>query len=129
MDLPTIDASELVAAQDAVAIKSPQQLIQFLQGSDRTWLVFHAPTLVRGLPWPSGVDALMQVVHAYNSERRVEPTGYVVDEKVAGGQTAESPIYKDDRPFLDEIDAAINQLQRLKATHQQDLSRRKARKP
>lgn len=128
MALPEIDARELARAQERVAINDPQKLIQFLQGSDRTFLILHAPTLVRGLPWPSGVEALMQVIAAYNSERHTDPTGFVTDEKVPGGQLAEAPIFKDDRLWLDEIDAAINQLQRLKATHQKDLQRRGARR-
>jgi hypothetical protein len=128
MVMPTVDARALARAQEAVAISDPEHLIRFLQGSDRTYLVFHAPTLVRGLPWPTGVDALMQVVHAYNSQRNVEKTGYVVDEQVAGGSAVGAPIFKDDRLWLDEIDNAIAQLQRLKAQHQADLKKRSARR-
>lgn len=125
MQPPSIDTRELSRAQDAVAVKDPEHLIRFLVGSDLSYLVFHAPTLVRGLPWPTGVDALMQVIAAYNSERRLDDTGWATQS--AQDAAVPVPITKDDRLFLGEIDDAIAQLQRLKNTIVRELVDRGAK--
>ena len=125
-DLPELSSALLADAQDRVAMKTPQHLTQFLQSSDRTFLILHAPTLVRGLPWPQGVEALLQVIDAYTSERRLQDTGFFVDETLPNGEKARVPVPKDDRLHLDEIDEAILQLKRLRVVTLAELKRKGA---
>jgi len=126
----TIDANELAQAQAAVAMSSPQKLCEWLERSDRTYLVLHAPTLVRALPWPQGPEWLVTAIDAYTRDRRQEETGWVAPgiQSKPNAPAGEGPVYKDDRLFLDEIDAAIAQLSRLRESVETDLAKKGARR-
>ena len=60
----------LTKEQIDTAMKSPEHLRGWLEASGRRWLVFDGIELIKALPWPAGVDALMQIIAAYRDERR-----------------------------------------------------------
>jgi len=71
---------------DSIAIRSPAHLKQWLHASGRAFIVFDANDLVDGLPWPDGVDAMIQLVEAYRQHRCAE-----VAEEVPCKRCAKKP--------------------------------------
>ena len=63
---PTTLLSEVAKS---IAIQSPVHLKQWLHASGRAFIVFDANDLVDGLPWPEGVDAMIQLCEAYRQQR------------------------------------------------------------
>ncbi len=57
---------------DSIAIRSPAHLKQWLHASGRAFIIFDANDLVDGLPWPDGVDAMIQLCEAYRQQRCVD---------------------------------------------------------
>ena len=55
------------------AIQSPEHLKRWLQETGRRYLVLRTDDLVDALPWPDGVDALIQVLEAYRQQRLAQP--------------------------------------------------------
>ena len=63
----------LTPYHQAIAIKDPIHLKQWLLATGRHWIVLKSADLVDGLPWPDGVDVLMQIVEAYRQHRCAIP--------------------------------------------------------
>jgi hypothetical protein len=93
------------------AMRSPAHLKQWLEVTHRRWLVFNAMELMDALPWPSGVEAFMQVVMAYRDHRRTIESGRteLVEEPLTG-EMVEVPICKDENLEVEELDRAIRYL-------------------
>jgi len=67
--------------------------------------------LIEALPWPTGVEAFMQVVMAYRDHRRTIDSGRT--EPVEDPDTHEViavPVYKDEGLEVEELDRAIRYL-------------------
>jgi hypothetical protein len=60
----------------AIAIKDAGHLKRWLVESGRQWVVLKSPDLIDALPWPDGVDILMQVIEAYRQHRVTVPVDY-----------------------------------------------------
>jgi hypothetical protein len=79
-NLPTIpevrhmSEVERSEAQMRVAVQSAGHLIQWAESSGRRWLIFDTPELIRALPWPEGVETLMQMVACYRDHRATQPS-------------------------------------------------------
>ena len=58
-----------------VSLKDPEHLKRWLQESGRRYLVFDSVELVDSLPFPEGVDTLMQLVACYRDHRVAIPSG------------------------------------------------------
>lgn len=54
---------------DRVSIKSAAHLKAWLIASGRQFIVFPSGDLVDALPWPGGVEALIQIVEAFRQHR------------------------------------------------------------
>jgi SAM-dependent MidA family methyltransferase len=93
------------------AMRSPTHLKQWLDVTHRRWLVFNAMELMDALPWPSGVEAFMQVVMAYRDHRRTIDSGRteLVEEPLTG-EMVEVPACKDENLEVEELDRAIRYL-------------------
>ena len=91
-----------------VAIQSPAHLKRWLGSTGRRWLVFNALDLVDALPWPAGLDSLMQLIACYRDHRRQIPSG-VVEKQVDPilGQEVEVPLMKSDVLELREMDQLV----------------------
>lgn len=106
-------SAEVMAARMATAMKSPQHLREWLEQTDRRWLVFNAVDLVESLPWPDGVDALVQIVASYRDHRSLIDSGRFHDIEVTnhlGTEIKRVPIGKDDTLEVEELDRAIRYL-------------------
>lgn len=94
-----------------VSIKDPEHLKQWLKQTGRSFLIFDAGDLVDSLPWPDGVDALVQIIACYRDHRAVKPTGRVAQETEAVlGKTVEVPTYKTDTLEVEEMDRLVRYL-------------------
>jgi hypothetical protein len=78
----SLSAEERIQASLRTAMASPEKLIQWLEASGRSCVVFNARQLVEALPWPEGVSAFAQIVAAYRDHRSTIPTGET--ETIAG---------------------------------------------
>lgn len=115
--------SEVLRAQERVAMRDPQHLLRWLQATNRTFLVLHSPDLVEGLKHllgsdgePIGLQVLQEVVNAYRSHRNTVPSGVVHRELVRApdgtSREVDVPLMKDDTLTKQELDRAIRQLTR-----------------
>jgi len=96
---------------ERVAIASPEHLKRWLHDTDRRWLVFDALELVDSLPFPSGVDSLIQLIACYRDHRRVIPTGRTeLQDNPETGVAIEVPVTKGEALEVDELDLAIRYL-------------------
>lgn len=94
-----------------VSIKDPEHLKQWLMQTGRTFLIFNAVDLVDSLPWPGGVDALVQIIACYRDHRIALPTGRVrKDVDPTLGKEVEIPICKRELLELEEMDRLVRQL-------------------
>lgn len=59
--------------ESSTAIQSPAHLKRWLEQSGRRFLIMRTDDLVDALPWPHGVDALIQIVEAYRQHRLTQP--------------------------------------------------------
>ena len=103
-----IDAAELRRRQIATAMKEPDHMKRWLRESGRAWLVFNTTDLIDALPWPLGVDQLMNIVFAYGELRRKVDSGRseTVIEPLSG-KKVQIPVYKDETLEVEELDRAI----------------------
>lgn len=86
VELPEVKEMSAVQRSEAamrVAMQSPQQLRKWLHESGRRWLVFDALELVEALPWPHGVQNLIDTIACYRDHRAAIPstTGAMVEQK------------------------------------------------
>ena len=101
----SLTAAECIQASLRTAMASPEKLIQWLEASGRSWLVFNARQLVEALPWPEGVSAFAQVVAAYRDHRSTIPTG---DTETISGRAV--PKFHTETMPVTELDGAIRYL-------------------
>ena len=66
----------------ATAIKDPAHLKRWLLETGRAWVVLKTGDLIDALPWPAGVDALMQIIEAYRQHRAGVPVEYAACPKL-----------------------------------------------
>lgn len=105
---------ELSEAQMRVAMTSPSHMKAWLEKSGRRWLVLNGMHLVEALPWPAGVDALMQVIACYRDHRAVLETGEVkteVDPRTK--EQVEVMVYHPETLTFTELDRAIRYMVQL----------------
>lgn len=93
------------------AMKDPKHMRQWLEASGRRWLVFDALDLVEALPWPAGVEALIEIINCYRDHRRTQPSGrtQMVDPDWKG-PPVEVPLMKGDMLEIEELDRCIRYL-------------------
>lgn len=111
-----------------VAIKDPQQLINWLQASDRKYLVLETRDLIEALAtvdFVGGVENLQQIISLYRDHRRRIPTGLheeaEVNDHVSGKKIAvKMQIFKDELLEPEELTDLIEwaMRQRTAATAQ-----------
>lgn len=94
-----------------VSIQSADQLKAWLEKSGRRWLIFDALGLVDSLPFPEGVDTLIQIIACYRDHRSVQPSGRtetITDPTL--GKKIQAPIFKGELLEIEELDRAIRYL-------------------
>lgn len=115
MDMAEITAGmtteEQAKALLRVAIKDAGHLKSWLEKSGRKWLVFNSVDLVDALPFPDGVDTLIQLIACYRDYRSVQVSGRTetVKEPVLG-HVVDMPVYKGEKLEVEELDRAIRYL-------------------
>lgn len=135
--------------QLAVAVKSAEQLRDFLVRADRKYLVLNALDLLDCLPWPHAATDAMQLVSMYRDHRRVMESGWVEPVTTDASKTRDDGVlpaaYRDpvtreavlreSAPVMmgellepDEVDEVILQLQRHKAQLLAERAKRGARR-
>lgn len=67
--------------QYATAIKDPEHLKRWLKETQREFLILRTDHLVDALPWPGGVQTLIQMIELYKDHRATIPTGKTLTEK------------------------------------------------
>ena len=90
-----------------VSIKDPEHLKQWLDESGRRYLVFDSMDLVDSLPFPDGIEYLMQVIACYRDHRVTKQSGRVEIQKDMLGKEQQIPIMKSDILEAEEIDRVI----------------------
>lgn len=103
-EVRNMSEDEKAAAVSNVAMDSPERLKRWLQASNRQWLVLNTTDLVDALPWPGGVETLMEILNVYREHRLTIP----VTEEMARGLTVERG--KREQLEVAEIDRAIRYL-------------------
>lgn len=93
-----------------VAMTDPAHLREWLEASGRRWLVFDALDLVEALPWPSGVEALIEIINCYRDHRRCQPSVRKHQVETPDGGMADVPVMKDDHLEVNELDQCIRWL-------------------
>lgn len=101
-------AIELSEQQLRTAMGSQAHLTQWVEESGRTWIIFNGKHLVSALPWPAGVEALMQVIACYRDHRAAMDTGetQLVENPITKEMT-EVPMFYPETLTLTEMDRAI----------------------
>lgn len=103
-----LSAKEKAERMGRVAIADPEHLKRWLRDTDRRWLIFDALELVDSLPFPGGVDSLIQVIACYRDHRRAVPTGRtesMIDP--AHGVPVEVPVTKGESLEVEEMDQVV----------------------
>jgi hypothetical protein len=100
----------LTAEAVRTAMKDPSHLREWLEASGRRWLVFDALDLVEALPWPAGVEALIEIINCYRDHRRCQPSGRVRVEETDVLGKVEVPVMKSDQLEIEELDRCIRYL-------------------
>lgn len=91
------------------AMASPEHLKLWMQESGRRWMVFDGVSLVDAMPWPGGVQEVMDVIQLYAQHRRSIPSGRFEKQEVMG-QVVDVEIFKTEKLELAELDRAIRYL-------------------
>lgn len=106
-----VSAVELSERQMRVAMKSKDHMIRWLEASGRPWLIFNAKHLIEALPWPSGDEALIQIIACYRDHRAMIPTGEMKSvENPATGEMVNAVQYHPELLTLVEMDRAVRSL-------------------
>lgn len=94
-----------------VSISDADQLKKWLEASGRRWLIFDALDLVDALPFPDGVDTLIQVIACYRDYRGTKQTGREETFKDPTlGKQISVPTYKGEMLEIEELDRVIRYL-------------------
>lgn len=88
------------------AMADPEHLKRWLKESGRRYMVFDGLELVDALPWPGGVQELMDLTHLYAQHRRKIPSGRFEKQQVMGN-TVDVEIFKTEKLELAELDRVI----------------------
>ncbi len=113
LDYEQSTPEQLLEAQKRVAIQSTQHLIEWLQVTNRGFLVLKTEDLVRSLEdLPEGLDVLQMIINVYGGHRKAQHTGDYREETLSSGETMMVPIFKDDRLTTDEMKEAVYTLLR-----------------
>jgi hypothetical protein len=111
MDMKQVSAQQLSEARMRVAMSSPEHLKHWLDESGRRFLVLPAMELVDSLPWPHGVEALMQIIAAWRDHRMAQPSGRTHEMRhPMTGDRMRVPVMKGDSLEVEELDRAIRYL-------------------
>jgi len=98
-------------AKMRTAMKSQKHLMAWLDASGRSYLVLKATDLVQALPFPEGIEPLMQIFQAYRDHRATQETGrYDTMPDPLGGPAHEVPVMKGETLEIEELDRAIRYL-------------------
>lgn len=118
-EVAKMSPAERTEARQRVAMESPAHLKAWLEASGRRYLVMDALELVDSLPWPGGVEALMQIIACYRDHRATIPTGRT--EKMIDPATKrelEIPIFKGEVLEVEELPQVLAYLtNQLKEWH------------
>lgn len=122
----SMSAEERAEAQMSTAMASPDHLRQWLDETGRHWLVLNTDELVKALPWPTGVEALQNMLRAYRGFRQSVPTGEMATLACSGATNCqicilnnlkpskdrhhEVPVFKEEELNVAELDRAIRYL-------------------
>jgi hypothetical protein len=99
-----LDGMEKLDRLHRVAMTSPEHLKAWLQETGRRWLVFDALELVDSLPFPEGVDSLIQLIACYRDHRRAIAAGRTEQQMDPTlGALVEVPAMKGEALELDEL--------------------------
>ena len=91
-----------------VSIKDPAHLKRWLQETGRTWLVLDSLELVDALPFPDGLDTLIQIIACYRDHRNAIPNGKVEKQlDPIKGKEVDVPLMKTENLEVFELDRAI----------------------
>jgi hypothetical protein len=74
-DAQGLSGKEKLDRLSRVAMTCPKHLKAWLHETGRRWLIFDALELVDSLPFPEGVDSLIQLIACYRDHRRAIATG------------------------------------------------------
>lgn len=108
---PGLSMAEQTKRLLRVSLKDPEHLKRWLQETGRRWMVLDSLDLVDSLPWPGGVDALIQILACYRDHRQGIPSGRTEKMKDPTlGQDVQVPIMKTDALEIEEMDRAIRHL-------------------
>lgn len=103
-----LSAREIRRRQIATAMKDPEHLKRWLRASGHGWLVMNTTELIDALPWPGGVETLMEIIHVYGEHRRTIDSGRrEIQKEPVTGTDVEVVIHKDDLLEVEELDRAI----------------------
>jgi len=106
-----LTAAEIRKRQIATAMKDPGHLKQWLRESGHQWLVLRTDDLVDALPWPGGVETLIDLVNCYTDHRRTIDSGRREFQKEPlTNKRVEVVVHKDQTLELEELDRCIRWL-------------------
>lgn len=107
----TLTAAEVRRRQIATSMKSPEHLMQWLTESGHGWLVMRTDELVKSLPWPGGVETVIDLVNLYTDYRRTIDSGRrELQKEPVTGEQVEVVVYKDQDLEVEELDRVIRWL-------------------
>jgi uncharacterized small protein (DUF1192 family) len=112
-------------AKDRVAVQTPAHLKRWLSASGRKYLIFKTDDLIDALPWPAGVETLMQIVREYDLQRQQIDSGQTELMLTDAGEAVVA-VSKTQLLERDEINECIEQLQTEYAQRSAEAQRRAA---
>jgi hypothetical protein len=107
----------------STAMALPSHLKAWLKASGRAWLVINGDELVDALPWPGGVQEVMDLVSILARHRATKPTGRFSQVKdPLTKEMVDIPVMKSEALEPDELDRAIRYLVAQMRQHDPDWS-------
>lgn len=112
---------EMATSRTAMAV--PAHLKAWLKASGRAWLVINGDELVDALPWPGGVQEVMDLVSMLARHRATKPSGRFGQVKdPLTKEMVDIPVMKTEVLEPDELDRAIRYLVAQMRQHDPDWS-------
>jgi len=91
-----------------ISLRDKNHLKDWLEQTNRKWLIFNARDLIDALPFPEGIDDLMRVIACYRERRRQIPSARVLKQRDPTlGKKIDVPLMKDEQLEIDEWDRLI----------------------
>ncbi len=107
-DPTKFDPQVLHERQMKLAMASAKHLKLWMRESGRTWIVINSDELVDALPWPGGVQEVMDLITLLAQHRSTKPSGRFSKVKdPLTGEMVEVSIQKSEAMEPDELDRAI----------------------